>query len=698
MGKITNKQKRFVRRNYPGLSTEEIAKRLKIKPGEVKQVIRDLGLEPRQENSIPKMTDKSLNRYAAPIVSILTACYIVFFSLVSILRYNGFDYSDFDLAVHAQTVRNILHGSIYSSILGIPFLGNHLNLILFLIAPVYAIFQTPLTLLLLQTVFIGLAVIPIYLLARDILDRKFALVFSLLYLVYPALNFINRYEFHPVAFSIFFLLFMIYYFEKARFVPFLCFMFLSLLCKENIALGILFFGLYILISRKRSLRWSIVPLVTAILWLTVGLKVMFHLNRGMIDFGYIYSHLGRSAPEIIGNIVKHPYPFLRLVFARQNMKLLTQLFFPLGFVPFLSLKALFIPIPFFLQQLLSIRAEDHTIRYHYAAKLIPFLFMSAIYGTRSLLRSRFIKQHQWAFVAALLIVSAVSNLSFGLLPKMPTYFSHRRSVREINYKKQDLVDRIPEDASVVATFAFLPKLSQRKSIFSFHHVYIGKYTLSNKEYVLPSDVEYALIDFDDYLTFTSFYRPEQYVNLQKFLFSGRWALVEAVDNIALFKKGYQSDKILFASSEQSAALSPARIFVEDNITARGYRIENRKVRAGDTIRLSFIWECLRKSGKDYWVAFKLVDENGNAIHEYNHPICYRIYPTYSWKKGDILKEYCWILAPSKTKTKEATLKMGIFDRSTAGPKGGVARGVSVRTTGLSFDNKGWINLGKIQID
>ena len=646
-----------------------------------------------------KKTEGFFNRYSALIVLIITAGYIIFFSVVSILRYNAFNYADFDLAVHAQTVWNILHGSIYSSILGIPFLGNHLNFILFLIAPVYAIFPAPQTLLLLQTLFIGLAVIPIYLLARDILDRKFALIFSLLYLTYPALNFVNRYEFHPVAFSIFFLLFMIYYFEKAKFVPFLCLMFLAVLCKENIALGVFFFGLCILFFKTRSLKWSLIPLITAIFWLALGLKTMSYFNRGIIDFSSIYNHLGATPLNIIGNIFTHPHILLKLIFTVENMKLLTKLFFPLAFLPLLSPKILLISIPFFLQQLLSIRVEDHTIEYHYAAKIIPFLFASAIYGTRLLLKSKFLNRHRWSFLGVLLIVSTISNSCFGLLPKMPEYFSSRYMMEEIDYKKQDFIDRIPEDASVVATFELLPKLSQRKMVFSFHHVYTGKYTLSRKEYILPEDVEYALIDFDDYLTFTSFRAPQQYKNLQEFFTEDKWGLVAAADNLGLFKKRYKTDKRLCQTLKEFAPLSPARLLVEDNITLWGYHIENQKVKPGDMIQLSFIWECLRESDKDYWIAFRVVDESGNSIHKYNHPICYRIYPTYSWEKGDILKECCWIPVPSKIQSIKAWLKMGIFDRSTVGLKGGVARGVAVKAniSGM-FDQEGWINLGKIEID
>jgi len=630
-------------------------------------------------------------RYAGAVVSIFTAGYILFFSTVSILRYRAFDFGDFDLAIHAQTVWGILHGSIYSPILGAPFLGNHLNLILFLISPLYAVFPTPQTLLLLQALFIGLGVVPIYLLARDILDKKFATLFSLLYLTYPALNFVNYFEFHPVAFTMFSLLFMIYYFEKEKFLPFLCFMLLSLLCKENISLGVFFFGLYVLFFTSRGWKWSIIPLVVACFWFACALKIMPYLNQDRIGFSLIYSHLGGTIPQVVSNIFEHPGIILKLIFTGTNLKFLFQLLFPLAFLSLLSPKVLLISLPFFLQQLLSLRATDHTIYYHYAAKLIPFLFISAIYGLRFLLKSRFMNRRQWSLVGVLLTVSIVSNLHFGLLVKMFPRFSRYYTMEDIDYRKQDLIDLIPKDASVVATFEFLPQLSQRERVFSFHHVYTSRYTLSDKEYILPEDVDYALIDFNDPLTFSAFYMPERYRNLQNFFGTKEWGLITAVDNIALFKKGHETDLKLYSPLEEFTPSIPVRLFVEKNIGME-YNIANRKVRPGESVFLKFTWECLREVDKDYWVALKVVDKGGNVIHGYNHPVCYRIYPTNKWKKGDILSENCWMLIPPSFKGKEARIKMGVFDQSTR-------RSVPVEATSAGmFDHEGWINLGKIEID
>ena len=58
----------------------------------------------------------------------------------------------FDLPIFVQGVEGILRGNLYSTIRGLHILGDHSSLNLFLVAPIYALFRTPMTLLVVQTV------------------------------------------------------------------------------------------------------------------------------------------------------------------------------------------------------------------------------------------------------------------------------------------------------------------------------------------------------------------------------------------------------------------------------------------------------------------------------------------------------------------------------------------------------------------
>ncbi|MCX5704064.1 MAG: DUF2079 domain-containing protein [Candidatus Omnitrophica bacterium] len=438
--------------------------------------------------------------------------YIFYFGLISIMKFNSFGYYDFDLAVHDLTVWNILHGSIYNSILGIPFLGNHMHLILFFIAPIYAIFRHPLTLLMLQTIALGLASLPLYRLAGNLLDKNWALVISIAYLFYPALGYTNLFEFHPTVFATLFLMLTLYYYEQRSFVKCIIFMFLSSICQENIPLAIIMFGVLAVFNR-RSLKWIIAPILLGVSWFLIALFTIAYFNNNTVQFVSIYQHLGNTPLQMISNIIIHPSILLKTLIRRQSFIYLLQIFGPLSFIPLFNPIWLIPSLPFFLQHMLSNRPADLTILYHYTAEIIPFLFVSFIYGIKFLLKK------QWATHQKFLKVSLLSMLFLSNVYLGPHFIMLPRLIQQ--YKKDYLdiykgkfINKIPPWAPVVATFEFLPHLSHRHSLYSFHHVYMGFYTLSDKRYDLPKDVEYALIDFNDFLTFRGFYmrkaHPKRY--------------------------------------------------------------------------------------------------------------------------------------------------------------------------------------------
>jgi uncharacterized membrane protein len=106
--------------------------------------------------------DKDKMKHEGQRIGFLVAAgmsaYVLIISTLCYLKFHTYSYTDFDLAVHAQSIWNILHESMDSSILGIPFLGNHMVLILYLVTPLYAPWSNPLLLLYLQTAVLSLGV------------------------------------------------------------------------------------------------------------------------------------------------------------------------------------------------------------------------------------------------------------------------------------------------------------------------------------------------------------------------------------------------------------------------------------------------------------------------------------------------------------------------------------------------------------
>ena len=154
--------------------------------------------------------------------------YVVFFSYVTISRMFALQTYAYDLGIYNQAIHSTLtgHGFLYytADLVANPsgsVFGVHVTFILLIITPFYGLFAAPQTLLVVQSLALALAAIPVYLLAENKLQSKnLALVFSSVFLLSPALMGINWYDFHPEAFIVLPMLFAFYFAEKNRWVPY----------------------------------------------------------------------------------------------------------------------------------------------------------------------------------------------------------------------------------------------------------------------------------------------------------------------------------------------------------------------------------------------------------------------------------------------------------------------------------------------
>jgi uncharacterized membrane protein len=599
--------------------------------------------------------DKIKEKIALSVLWLSVSAYVIYFNFLCLLKYNSFSYHDFDLAVHALSVWNILHGTTFNSILGLSFLGNHMQPILFLVAPVYAVFPHPQTLLILQTLFLGAGAVPLYLIAKRQVGLKFALIIALGYLLYPGLAFTNLFEFHPTSFATFFLMVCLYAYDFNKVKTFLVFSLLAMLCQENIALAIIMFGIMALFE-KRARKWVFVPFVIGIVYFIPSLILLKHFNQGTIQFSSLYSHLGDTPIEAITN----PLLSLRFLMRKESFGYIFNIFSPVLFIPFFAWIKLLPAAPLFLQHLLSSRASDLSIHYHYTAEIIPFIFFSILYSIKRLLSFRFIKRYIFVFSSVLVVFILFSASVYG--PYIKESFKVGSDYRkdQLDLSKEELIKRIPISAGVVATFELLPSLANRDKLYSLHHPYMGFYTLSNKKYSLPKDAEYALIDFNDKLTFRSFYRPDGYKNLQEIFINNKWQVLGVVDSLVLLKKSLGNEDFICNKESLSGKSFMKEVFkVEDSISLLNIDI---KCSSGeDFIEARIIWKSLKNTDKDIQMFIKVTDNNGMFIKSLVHPICYRILPTQSWNRGEVFSESLRVYIPRGFLKNEILVVAGFYD-------------------------------------
>ena len=261
----------------------------------------------------------------------------------------------------------------------------------------------------------------------------------------------------------------------------------------------------------------------------------------------------------------------------------------------------------------------------------------------------------------LLLVSLGYNFSLGPHFRLSKYITILKK-DELDKQKELLLKNIPKDAAVVATFEFLPRLSHRKELYSFHHLYIGFHTLSNQPYNLPDTVKYALLDFNDTLTFRGFYRSDRYENIRRFLTNSNWGVSDVKDTIVLFQKDIKNRYLLYdLLLTEPQPTNKVSLIIDKDIELLGYDLKKEK---DNSLHITFYWHSLNKIQKDFNVFFDFIDDKGKFIYRILRPICYRIYPTQAWQPGQFIREERYFILPSDLQVTLSLLKMGFFDYGT----------------------------------
>lgn len=641
--------------------------------------------------------DKFCERFGDAFIWGLISVYTFAFCYLTYLKYFSFGFYDWDFASDCIVYWNSVHGKfLYYPFLEDNIFGAHLYLIALLIIPIYALLQHPLTVLFLQTVFLGLGAYPLYLLAKSKLNRTFALTVSLAYLLYPSLGFMNLFETHFDSFTIFFLGFALYFFEKEKFKNFIIFLVLALACKENVSLIVFMFGIYALI-RRRPKRWIVVPSVLGLAWFFLAVKVIipyFAKNSRLYQEGFMFSifyrHLGSNIFEMMKTILFHPVAVAKYALMPRKLVYLFQLFLPTGFAGFLAPGVLLMTVPIFMQNLLSAGWTHAQIQYQYVAMLLPFIFASIIFAFKKLLGYKTIYGQR----IKLLILLLVFSIASGFFLKAPQLYFRQYvkayAINDVVREKDKLVAMIPKDASVISSFQFLPRLANRYDLYSIHFVSTGFKMHTKAKYEPPESLKYAIIDFNDFLLIGSFFPPNAPANFRSFLEGKEWRVLKALDDIVLFEKDYLKGHRLCEWVVNPEIENTLDVNIDNQVMLLGYDANQ----AGDAakegiVRFAFYWKRIGEPRGPVAFFIQFLDADGQVRFMKFHTFGYRVYPLESLPKERILKEYYDILIPPEVKSGIYKARAGVFLTE----NGGILP-VSDRT---KTDSLGRIILGDVQV-
>lgn len=189
-------------------------------------------------------------------VAMLIGAYTLHFARLSVAVHDGYGTPGYDMGIFDQGVWLLsrFHAP-FVTVMGRNLFGDHTSFILLLAVPLYWIWPRPQTLLVLQTLLIAGAAIPIYLMGRRTTGSiTLATGFAAAYLLNPALQNGNLEQFHPESFLVLSVSVAIYaaFESKGRLLAIA--VVASLLVKEDTALLMVPLGIWVLWRRNR--KWG----------------------------------------------------------------------------------------------------------------------------------------------------------------------------------------------------------------------------------------------------------------------------------------------------------------------------------------------------------------------------------------------------------------------------------------------------------
>lgn len=461
-------------------------------------------------------------------LTFLVMLYGIIFSNLSILRYYAFKAHAWDLGIFTQSLWTTLYANrffYYTCELFVnpsgSFFGVHFSPILFLILPFYRAYTAPETLLVFQSFVIALAALPIYKLAKEHNRSRLAgLTFASAYLMYPAIQWVNWYDFHVQAFLPLFFTFAIYYATKENWIGYFVFLLFSLMCEEHVAFITFFIGLYIAWKYKRNIILAVkkkkvskkvmVPLLTMVAsvvwyWFTLWYRDSFFPINPIATSEFLgsanFTILGAKDPlEIPLMILLRPLNAIQALIYNGHVKLLFIFltFGPLSFYSFRRISALIPTIPWFTFSLMSQATVHYLLGLHYPAYITAFIFIAAIFSLRNNSFNTRIKgikkQLKRVIICSLIIFVIASPFSpfvYKLFPEIAV------SIGEHERLLNDIILKLPQNASILTQNNIFPQVSHRLNAYVIPSIFLSTgvqdFALEFVNKIIDQ-VEYILID------------------------------------------------------------------------------------------------------------------------------------------------------------------------------------------------------------
>ncbi len=414
----------------------------------------------------------------SPKTSFIITCsvFAVFVILVSwwtVLKYLAFSHATFDFGIFCQMFEQMAKtGLPFTTIERSEYLSHfavHFSPVYYLILPGYMIFRSPIYLLVMQAVVVGLGMFPVRRICMHLgMSPAASTAAAVLYAVFPTMANGCFYDFHENKFLSVFLLYMIYFALKKKDVGVIIFALLTLSVKEDAAIYVMAVAVWMLLTNRKRLTaagifaMSVLYFVFACSMIQVcgGDIMMSRLDNYYLDADGGFMDVIKTCFYDIGFLIKEVFlganteAFIEMTYGGQKIEFILWTCIPLLFMPFASKHTthLVLLIPLLVINLMPEWMYQHNIDYQYTYGTAAILIASAMMTLSEI--SPETRKRMLTCALALSVVFTVSIVH----PKATRYVNRYADASESYRETEEILDMIPHDASVTAYGFFVPHL------------------------------------------------------------------------------------------------------------------------------------------------------------------------------------------------------------------------------------------------
>ncbi len=409
-------------------------------------------------------------------------------AVLTCLRYKTFCTPNFDFGLFCNMFYNMKES-------GLPTVSSerdcilshfavHISPVYYLFLPFFWLFPSPMTLQIGQAIVLAAGVVPVVLLARHHrLSGKVTLLVAALYCFYPALSSGCFYDLHENCFLPLFLLLTFLFYEKKRYLP----MYLSALgvlsVKEDAAIYLLVFALFVLLSERNWLHGGALAVVS-IGYFCLCARILEQQGLGMMvnRFDNLIWEEEAGLMGAIKTALVNPGFLLTQLFTTstggwEKIVYFLQMLLPLGFLPFCTKKpSRWLLIAPLLINLLTYYVYQYDIGFQYHFGIAAFL----IYGTvKNLPEVSAPTRRNFLGIAA---AACCCIYVFTVIPKLNHYSNYWMYQRQTYRQMEEILDSVPDDASVSASSFLVAHMADREEIYEVRY------------HKNATDVDYVVLD------------------------------------------------------------------------------------------------------------------------------------------------------------------------------------------------------------